>query len=141
MSEFILKSDIIKTNWSGGTTAEIFIHPKGASFKLGNYNLRISIATVEIEESIFTSLPDVSRTLMVLKGTLKLNHEGHHSSVLAPFQQDSFDGGWKTKSQGKVTDFNVMTKNNSKTSVEYTELCLDQKIDLTIRMKLKLFMF
>ena len=130
MSKLIRKSDIVKTNWSGGTTSEIFIHPNDASFKLGNYKLRISIATVEVEESIFTPLPDVSRTLMVLEGTLKLDHDGHHSSELTPFQQDSFSGGWNTKSEGKVIDFNVMTKNNSRATVAYIKLNSDQKIDL-----------
>ena len=111
-----------KTNWSGGKTSELFIYPKEADFKQGNFSLRISIATVEVESSQFTSLPDVQRTLMVLEGTLKLEHDGQHSCELLPFEQDQFSGNWSTKSWGKVTDFNVMTKNETKTIV--------QKIDL-----------
>ena len=105
---------IKKTNWSGGTTSELFIYPTGTEFKSGDYLLRLSIATVEVEESTFTSLPDVNRTLMVLEGTLKLNHEGHHETTLNPLEFDNFKGDWNTKSWGKVTDFNLMTKRDCK---------------------------
>ncbi len=106
------------SNWSGGTTSELFILPSNADFKKGNYALRISIATVEIEESIFTPLKNVDRVLTVLDGEIELYHEGHHSSVLKQYEQDSFRGDWSTKSKGKVRDFNVMTINNDvRTSV------------------------
>ncbi len=98
------------TNWSGGTTSELLILPKEAEFKKGNYDLRISIATVEVEESTFTALPDVNRILTILNGELELIHEGHHSIVLKQYEQDSFLGDWNTRSIGKVRDFNVMTK-------------------------------
>lgn len=45
---------------------------------------------------------------MVLQGELYLSHEGHHSTALKEFQQDSFRGDWKTTSRGRVTDFNLM---------------------------------
>ena len=109
----IKKSNWTVTEWSGGTTSQLFIHPIGSNFKTGDYKLRISIATVEVESSIFTPLKDVNRTLLVLDGQLKLNHEDHHSSSLAQFDQDSFSGNWKTDSIGKVRDFNVMTKGHT----------------------------
>ena len=99
-------SRIKKTNWSGGTTSELFIFPEGSEFNIGNYLFRLSIATVEIEESTFTRLPDVNRTLMVLEGILKLEHEGHHKATLKPLEFDNFKGDWNTKSWGKVTNFN-----------------------------------
>ena len=106
------------TNWSGGTTSELYISPNNAAFKKGNYALRISIATVEIEESTFTPLKNVDRVLTVLDGEIELHHEGHHSSLLKQYEQDCFKGDWTTKSIGKVRDFNVMTINNEvKTTV------------------------
>ena len=46
----IIKTENWKTTkWSGGTTSEIFIYPENALFKKGNYEVRISIATVEHE--------------------------------------------------------------------------------------------
>ncbi len=120
--QHIKENEYRTTDWSGGTTTELFIFPESANFQVGDYDLRISIATVETEQSTFTSLPDVERTLMVLKGQLRLEHEDHHSVDLDEFEQDSFKGDWKTTSLGKVTDFNVMTKNDASAIV--------QKIDL-----------
>ncbi len=119
------------TNWSGGKTSELFIYPKEADFKQGNFSLRISIATVEVESSQFTSLPDVQRTLMVLEGTLKLEHDVQHSCELLPFEQDQFSGNWSTKSWGKVTDFNVMTKNETKTIAQKIDLIANETLALT----------
>lgn len=119
------------TLWSGGKTSELFIYPEGANFKTGDYSLRVSIATVEVESSTFTSLPDVNRTLMVLEGQLNLEHIGHHSVNLNPFEQDQFKGDWTTKSIGKVADFNVMTKGNTKTLVQKIDLAANETLALT----------
>lgn len=117
--EIIRKSSLKVANWSGGTTTELIIYPNNADFKKGDFDVRCSIATVNDENSVFTSLKDVSRTLMVLKGTLKLQHQDHHEVVLNPYEQDSFSGDWHTESYGKVTDFNLMTKNNKSSELTY----------------------
>lgn len=119
------------TNWSGGKTSELFIYPAASNFKRSDFLLRISIATVEVESSEFTALPDVHRTLMVLEGKLKLEHENQHTCELAPFEQDQFSGSWKTKSWGKVIDFNVMTKNDTKTIVQKIDLIAKETLALT----------
>lgn len=111
MHHVFFSSSSIKTiDWSGGKSSELFIYPEGSDFKLGNYSLRLSIATVEVESSTFTPLPGVSRTLMVLNGQLHLKHEGQYESILNPLEKDKFSGDWKTKSWGKVTDFNLMSQ-------------------------------
>jgi environmental stress-induced protein Ves len=127
----------ITTKWSGGKTSELFIYPEGANFKQGDFSLRISIATVEVDSSDFTPLPNVQRTLMVLDGTLKLEHFGHHSCELQPFEQDEFSGNWSTKSWGKVTDFNVMTKNDTKTIVQKIDLIANETLALTAAFDLQ----
>jgi environmental stress-induced protein Ves len=71
------------------------------TFASRNFNLRISKAVVETEESTFTPLDGVSRTLMVLEGELQLEHQGHHKSKLKPFMIDRFEGGWTTRSRGR----------------------------------------
>lgn len=119
------------TNWSGGKTSELFIYPKGSNLKDGDFSLRISIATVEVESSVFTPLTGVNRILMVLEGILKLEHEGFHSVELNPFDQDQFSGEWTTKSYGKVTDFNVMTKGSTKASVQKIDLTPNETLALT----------
>ena len=104
----IRKEELSTTAWSGGTTTQLAIWPEGASYASRDFTWRVSTARVDAEESEFTRLPGVSRILMILDGTLELEHEGHHSVRLERFGQDAFDGGWTTRSRGRVTDFNLM---------------------------------
>lgn len=106
----IIKDNKHKTNkWSGGTTTELYIYPESSQYDNRNFKWRLSSAKVQVEKSTFTSLPGVSRLIMVLEGELILEHVGHHNAVLKVFEQDSFSGEWTTISFGKVTDFNLMT--------------------------------
>ncbi len=109
MAQLIKTAYEIK-EWSGGTTTEIFIYPEGAEYDQRNFSFRLSTASVEIDETTFTSLPGVKRTLMVLHGKMELSHEGHHTKMLQEHDVDEFDGGWKTTSKGKCIDFNLMCK-------------------------------
>ncbi|MBE0650027.1 MAG: HutD family protein [Bacteroidales bacterium] len=97
------------TGWSGGTTTELFIFPQTADYQRRNFQFRLSKSVVEVEKSDFTSLPGISRKLMVLSGKITLSHEAHGSRPLNSFEVAEFDGGWKTSSRGKCTDFNLMT--------------------------------
>ena len=45
---------------------------------------------------------------MIIDGAMSLQHEGHHRALLKPYEQDSFNGGWTTKSIGRAKDFNLM---------------------------------
>lgn len=111
--QIIRKSDIKTSNWSGGTTSELFIFPTTSNYTDLNFGFRLSRATIEVEESVFTPLPNVKRQLMLLDGELELIHEGHHTKKLKPLQFDTFSGDWHTKSIGKATDFNLMTIGNT----------------------------
>lgn len=102
------KKDFQVSTWSGGTTTQLAIYPEDSDYSEKNFLWRISSAKVEIEQSVFTSLPGIKRVIMVIEGVLVLEHEGHHSTVLKSFDQDTFCGSWQTKSYGKVTDFNLM---------------------------------
>lgn len=106
----IISPEYFKTvGWSGGTTTELFIFPQTADYQQRNFQFRLSKSVVEAEKSDFTSLPGISRKLMVLSGKIILSHEAHGSRTLNPFEVAEFDGGWKTSSVGKCTDFNLMT--------------------------------
>jgi len=118
------------TNWSGGTTTELVIFPKNASFSDRKFDLRLSIATVEVETSTFTPLPQIKRTLLVLEGDLVLNHLNHYSKSLSPLEQDSFNGGWTTQSSGKVKDFNLMTSENFESELIVHQLENDESIEI-----------
>ena len=105
----IFKENQHKTSeWSGGTTTELYIFPEDSLYSERKFKWRLSSAKVEVEKSTFTSLPGISRHIMVLEGELFLDHEGHHNAALKALQQDSFSGDWTTTSFGKVTDFNLM---------------------------------
>ena len=108
-SEIIHAENFKINNWSGGTSAQLFIYPPTAEYLQRNFIFRLSTAIVNIEKSEFTSLPGVSRHLMVLEGETVLTHENHHSKKLGKFDIDEFEGDWKTSSIGKCTDFNLMT--------------------------------
>lgn len=96
--------------WASGTSTEIFIFPADASFASRNFLFRISTATVEADESVFTHFAGITRHLMILQGELELIHEGRYTKHLKPFDQDTFSGEWRTRSKGRVTDFNLMLK-------------------------------
>lgn len=105
---YLIRRDHKTTAWSGGTTTELAIYPKAANYKQGNYLGRLSTATVDVEASLFSPLPGISRALLLLEGRMTLGHEGHYERELKPFDQDRFDGGWTTHSQGRGRDFNLM---------------------------------
>jgi len=111
----IIRSENLKTTrWTGGTSTELFIFPTDSEYQKRNFSFRLSTAKVEIEKSEFTSLPGISRKLMVLDGGIFINHEKHHSKQLNKFDVDVFEGDWKTTSIGKCIDFNLMTQGKTK---------------------------
>ena len=113
MIRIIKKSELQTSYWAGGTTTELFIYPEFAIYKKMDFDFRISTATIEIDTSIFSTLKDVQRTLMVLDGTLELTHKDHHTAILKPFEIDSFGGEWQTTSRGKAVDFNLMLRDSN----------------------------
>ncbi len=108
IAEVVNKAEYRVNSWSGGTTTQLSIYPEQAEYEKRNFLWRISSAKIELEESIFTSLPGFNRVLMVLKGDLILEHRDHYTVNLEPFQQDRFMGDWNTKSYGKAIDFNLI---------------------------------
>lgn len=73
----------------------------------------MSTATVEVPESTFTFMTGVTRHLMILDGTLDIDHKGRYKKHLEKFGYDVFDGEWPTTAKGMVTDFNLMVRENA----------------------------
>lgn len=128
----ILKSQQKETEWSGGTTTQLFIYPEDANYLQRNFLFRISSAKVKVKESIFTKLPGVSRIIMILEGELKIVHEGKYAKVLKKFDTDVFHGDWNTKGFGVCTDFNLMTTGNCKGNLQSIILNSNQIFTKTI---------
>ena len=135
-----LRSNQITTQWSGGKTTELLIYPENAEYKTGDYLFRLSTATVEIDESTFSSLPGVERTLMVLDGEMELNHENHHNILLKPLQYDQFKGDWKTISKGQCVDFNLMCKSGAQGTLKGFELNAKSAVEIDLESEIN-FLF
>lgn len=95
-------------SWAGGQTQELFIYPRESSYDQQDFIFRLSRATIEKEETTFTSLENYDRTLMVLEGEVILSFEGNRVCRLARWEQDQFDGKETTRSFGKLKDYNLM---------------------------------
>lgn len=107
--------------WGGGTTTELLIYPLEANYSKRDFLFRLSIATIDIEQSYFTPLPGVRRELMLLKNELTLFHQNKYNIHLTPFKSDRFLGDWETKSIGKATDFNLMLMGETEGYLEHIE--------------------
>ena len=64
------------SSWSGGTTTEFSIAPENGNYQSRDFLWRLSSATVELEESTFTSLPDFDRIILTLEGEMDICHDG-----------------------------------------------------------------
>ena len=102
--------DYITTRWSGGATTELLIRPRGTAYAQRAFLCRISSATVELDESTFTPLPDYDRLIATLEGEIDLIHDGGDSIHLRPYEVHAFDGGSDTRCQGRCRDFNLMLR-------------------------------
>jgi environmental stress-induced protein Ves len=130
--EIIRKEAQSTSTWSGGTTTQLAIYPESSDYKMRNFLWRLSSARVDIEESTFTSLPGIWRHIMIIEGEMKLMHEGHHSILLKPFEQDSFSGDWVTKSRGQVRDFNLMLAQGCKGRLEAVRI--DKAVNINLAL-------
>lgn len=109
----ITPDKFVTTNWSGGKTRQLAIGPKGAVYGDRNFLWRVSSATVEVEKSDFTPLPDYMRYLSTIEGAIRLKHGEEREFELLPGSIDYFDGGEATVSYGLCTDFNLMLRKDS----------------------------
>jgi environmental stress-induced protein Ves len=138
MNQLLGDKNFITTSWAGGKTTELFIFPRSTSFKDGNFSFRLSTASVEIEESVFSALPEVTRSLMVLEGEMELTHLHQHKKMLRKFNVDYFNGGWQTHSKGKCMDFNLMTKGKTEGILNAFTLKKNDRIEYDFTAKNKM---
>lgn len=142
-----MKIDILKagdfktTKWSGGSTSELFIYPPTANYAVGNFNFRISSATVEIGKSDFTKLPGVFRQLMVLSGSINVSHKNHHEVQLNKNDIDSFNGNWETTAVGTCVDFNLMIKGNTKGKISSIAVSADKTLNFQLESTCEFLIF
>ncbi len=120
----LTETDFLISTWSGGTTTQLFISPKGASLAARNFDWRISSAIVESDSSDFSLFEGYERILIPLKGKLEMEHETPNGVIqqnVNEFELARFNGSWATKGVGKLTDFNVIFKPNYHPKVHVTQ--------------------
>lgn|GEM_PF-117516 len=103
-------SNYLTSSWSGGTTTELISYPFGADFSSRHFLWRVSIATVG-KSGAFTRFENIKRIVMLLKGAIHLRHEGQYECDLLPFEQDKFNGHFRTFAKiqkGGATNLNLM---------------------------------
>jgi uncharacterized protein len=110
--ELIKQENYKPTFWSGGMATELTTYPLNSDYASRNFLWRLGVAKIDILESTFSLLPNVSRKFMVTEGQITLDHENIYTKLLKTFDQDSFMGDWKTKTYGSASVFNLMTKEN-----------------------------
>lgn len=123
--------DYTTSQWSGGTTTQIYIYPPEAEYKKGDYLARISSATVELDESDFTPLAGVTRYITPIKGQFTLTHPGKAPIVMASYDSPyRFSGDEATHCVGRASDFNLMLKGISgEMSIETGEIHLKKGLN------------
>ena len=107
---YLRPADYTVSDWSGGRTVQLSIGPEGERYADRKFLWRISSATVELETSEFTALPDYERLIAPIRGEMILSHNGGEEILLRPFDVHRFDGADLTISKGKCTDFNLMLR-------------------------------
>ena len=107
--KIIPESDFRTTEWSGGTTTELFIWPEDGSYAERRFAVRISTALVELEESKFTPLPGVKRFITPLCPGFLLTVNGAEKEL--PYGEVlGFSGGDEVTCVGSGRDLNLMLK-------------------------------
>ncbi len=109
----LTEKDYRISTWGGGNTIQIAIYPETEVYADRTFGWRLSSATVDLEESDFTALPDYDRLIAPLNAHMVLSHNGGKKTDLAPLQAYSFDGADETHSWGRCTDFNLMMRKDA----------------------------
>ena len=110
--ELIRQKSYKPTFWSGGMATELITYPSNSDYTNRNFLWRLGVAKIDIPESTFSNLTNISRKFMVIQGEIILDHENKYKKLLKTFEQDDFMGDWKTKTYGKASVFNLMTREN-----------------------------
>lgn len=126
--ELIGQEKFKPTFWSGGMATELITYPSNSDYASRNFLWRLGVAKIDILESTFSNLPNVSRKFMVIEGQITLDHENKYIKKLTPFDQDSFMGDWNTKTYGMASVFNLMTRENYHGELVYLKIPSRRKI-------------
>ncbi len=108
----ISKENFVVTEWSGGSTTQLFIFPEGSDLAKRDFIWRISSATFTSTTSRFSDFSAYQRYLLPLKGELYLKHCDKYDTTLKPYDVEYFMGSWITDSTNSLDcrDFNLIVR-------------------------------
>ncbi len=106
----IKQTDIAPQQWSGGKTWTYYIAPATASLAARDFDIRISSASVEIEQSTFSDFSDYTRYFSVLTEPVILEINGAKQAV-GNADLITFCGADAVTCYGKTRDINVFVRN------------------------------
>lgn len=110
-------SDYVQSEWSGGTTSQIFIYPDGASLAERDFYFRISSAGIETEKSDFSKFDGYHRFFTPLNSGVEISSDGNAPEKINPLELLHFDGASETSALGKCIDFNLIYKKGLKANL------------------------
>ncbi len=114
---FTIKRDQIKPSiWSGGKTWTYYIAPQNATLQERNFDIRISSASVETEQSTFSDFSGYKRFISVLTEPITLEINGLKEIVDCNTIVE-FSGSDHVISYGKTLDINVFIKDGADANV------------------------
>lgn len=115
-------SDYQETSWSGGRTTQLYLFPTQSSYGERNFQFRLSTASMDTEQSTFTSLPSYHRILLSLDQTIVLQDMSSEEQVtLAPYQIHRFEGEQSIQCVGKAQDFNIIFDDSVQADLQVME--------------------
>jgi len=132
-------ADLRRVPWKNGRgfTDQLALWPPAASFEQGDFDWRISKATVE-QDGPFSAFPGFERVLVVTEGAgLVLDHGALAPRAklerLVPYR---FSGDWPTSAtlvDGRVADFNVLCRRGRvRAQVEVCEGHIERDVQTSI---------
>ena len=132
MIQKLFPQDYAVSRWSGGTTTQLAIWPPEARYADRDFLWRVSSATVDLEESDFTLLPDYDRLIATLEGEIVLTHNGGGPLTLRPLEVHAFSGADATRSRGRCRDFNLMLRRGKVTGTMEALRLTDTPVNLNV---------
>lgn len=106
------------SDWSGGSTTQLYIDPAGDDFKKRQFAIRLSSATFTSTGSTFSDFSGYQRMIFPLVGSLSVDHSDQgkplYARQLKPYEIENFSGSWTTESTNTedCVDFNLITRDD-----------------------------
>lgn len=104
----------VVSQWTGGTTTQLYISPECSELSRRDFNLRISSASFTDTSSKFSDFTGYQRFILPLEGKLTIRHEQGSPIALSPYEVHHFDGSVETYAENSpdCIDFNLIVKND-----------------------------